>query len=95
MRSAGLRPAVNNPTQLWKTHVALGGLYRETRRPDPSRASFAAARAVIDSIGESLRTPELKEGFEGSQVFCKVFEQIGDDRAQDHSARPVCPTIRR
>ena len=68
---------VGNPTQLWKTHLALGELYRDTRRADSARASFAAACKVIDGIGRSLRAPELKEGFERSPIFRAVHEQIG------------------
>jgi tetratricopeptide (TPR) repeat protein len=67
---------VGNPTQLWQTHLALGRLYRDTARADPARASYAAAREVIASIGRSLHTPELKEDFEGSPVFRTVHEQI-------------------
>jgi class 3 adenylate cyclase/tetratricopeptide (TPR) repeat protein len=66
---------VGNPTQLWKTHLALGQLYRETRRIDSARASFAAGRGVVDRIGQSLRTPELKEGFERSPLMPAVYEQ--------------------
>jgi class 3 adenylate cyclase/tetratricopeptide (TPR) repeat protein len=72
---------VGNPTQLWRTHLALGELYRETHRPDPARTSFAAARAVIDRIGSSLRTRELKEVFERSEAFRDVLERIGAERA--------------
>jgi class 3 adenylate cyclase/tetratricopeptide (TPR) repeat protein len=67
---------VGNPTQLWKTHLALGLLHRDARRTDPARASFAAAREVIDGIGRSLQTPELKDGFERSPIFRAVSEQI-------------------
>ena len=65
---------IGNPTQLWKTHLALGELYRDTRRADSARASFAAARKVVDGIGRTLRTPELKEGFERSPVFQSAYQ---------------------
>jgi class 3 adenylate cyclase/tetratricopeptide (TPR) repeat protein len=66
---------VGNPTQLWRTHSACGELYRDTRRPDLAGSSFAASRKVIDGIGQSLRSPELKEGFERSQVIRSACEQ--------------------
>jgi class 3 adenylate cyclase/tetratricopeptide (TPR) repeat protein len=66
---------VGNPTQLWKTQLAFGQLYRDTRRIDAARSSFAAARTVIDSIGQSLQTPELKEGFERSSLIRAALEQ--------------------
>jgi class 3 adenylate cyclase/tetratricopeptide (TPR) repeat protein len=67
---------VGNPTQLWKTHLVLGRLYHDTRRADSARVSFAAAQKVIDGIGRSLHTPELKEDFEGSPIFRTAHEQI-------------------
>jgi tetratricopeptide (TPR) repeat protein len=72
---------VGNPTQLWKTNLALGQLYRDMRRLDPARASFAAARAIIEGIGRRLQTPELKEGFERSAVFRAVVAEIEAARA--------------
>jgi tetratricopeptide (TPR) repeat protein len=70
---------VGNPTQLWKTHLTLGQLYRDTRRIDGARSSFAAARQVIDGIGQSLQTAELKDGFDCSPIFQKAYEQIQTD----------------
>jgi class 3 adenylate cyclase/tetratricopeptide (TPR) repeat protein len=66
---------VGNPTQLWKTHLAVGQLYRDTRRIDAARASLTAVRKVIGGIGQSLQTPELKEGFERSSSIREVYEQ--------------------
>jgi tetratricopeptide (TPR) repeat protein len=73
-KALGGAERVGNPTQLWKTHLALGELYHDTRRADSARASFAAARKVVDGIGRSLRTPELKEGFERSPVFQSAYQ---------------------
>ncbi len=66
---------VRNPTQLWKTHLALGQLCRDTRRVDAARSSFAAARKVIAGIGRSLQTPELTEGFARSPLIRAAYEQ--------------------
>ena len=71
--------SVGNPTQLWKTHLALGQAYRDTQRTDAARASFAAARDVIDGIGRSLQTPELKQGFERSPLIRSVVERCQID----------------
>jgi tetratricopeptide (TPR) repeat protein len=71
-----LAKGVGNPTQLWQSHLALGRLYHDTRRVDPARVSFAAAQKVIESIGCSLHTPELKEDFEGSPIFRAVHQRI-------------------
>jgi class 3 adenylate cyclase/tetratricopeptide (TPR) repeat protein len=74
-----LAKRVGNPTQLWQTHLALGRLYRDTRRADPARVSFAAAHKVIEGIGRSLHATELKADFEGSPIFRAVHEQIKAD----------------
>jgi class 3 adenylate cyclase/tetratricopeptide (TPR) repeat protein len=66
---------VRNPTQLWKTQLALGQFYRDTRRIGAARSSFAAARKVIEGMGESLKTPELKEGFDRSPLIRVAYEQ--------------------
>jgi tetratricopeptide (TPR) repeat protein len=75
-KALGFAERVGNPTQLWKTHLALGQLYRDTRSIDAAHPAFAAARKVIDGIGQSLRTPELQDGFERSLIFETVYEQI-------------------
>jgi class 3 adenylate cyclase/tetratricopeptide (TPR) repeat protein len=66
---------LGNPTQLWKTHLALGQLYHDTQRTDAARSSLAAARTVIDRVGRSLQTPELKQGFEHSLQIRAAVEQ--------------------
>jgi hypothetical protein len=75
-RALDLAKRLGNPTQLWKTHMALGQLHRDTGHTDPARASFAAAGKVIDGIGQSLQTPELKEGFQRSPFLRDVYERI-------------------
>ncbi len=74
-KALGFATRVDNPPQLWKTHLALAGLYHDTHRVDLARPCLTAARDVIDGIGQSLQKPELKEGFERSTL-------INDIRAQ-------------
>lgn len=52
--------AIGNPTQLWKTHVALGQLHDAMKRPDAARGAYAAAREVINGMRNRLEHPELK-----------------------------------
>jgi hypothetical protein len=59
--------------------LAVGQLYRDTRRPSPARAAYAAAQRVIDGIGERLQTLELKEGFERSPLIRSVVERCQID----------------
>jgi tetratricopeptide (TPR) repeat protein len=78
-KALGFARRIGNPTQLWKTHLARSQLYRETRRPQPARSSSAAARKVLDGVGRSLQTPELKQGFERSPLIRSVVERCQAD----------------
>ena len=55
-----LAQVVGNPTQLWKTHLALGRLHAETQHPEREKQEYGAAREVIDRLRESLQEPELR-----------------------------------
>jgi tetratricopeptide (TPR) repeat protein len=74
-KSLSFAKRVGNPTQLWKTHLVIGRLHLENRRPERARVSYAAARRVLDGVGRSLRTPELKAAFERSPVIRSAYEQ--------------------
>jgi tetratricopeptide (TPR) repeat protein len=63
-----LARAVGNPTQLWKTHLALGKLYAEARRPDQARQAYQAAREVIERVKVSLQDPGLRASLERSPL---------------------------
>jgi len=73
---------ISNPTQLWKTQLALGELYQDMSRTDAARACFAQSRTVIDGIGRSLRAPELRDGFERSLVIRAIVERCRIDQAE-------------
>ena len=51
---------VGNPTQLWKTHLALGRLHAETQHPEQARQEYRAAREVIDRLLARLQEPGLR-----------------------------------
>jgi class 3 adenylate cyclase/tetratricopeptide (TPR) repeat protein len=68
-----LAQAVGNPTQLWKTHLALGRLYAEARRPDQARQAYQAAREVIERVKVSLQDPGLRASLERSPLFQPVY----------------------
>ena len=57
---AGPGPDIGNPTQLWKTHLALGRLYADTQRPEHARQAQNAAREVIDQVLVRLQEPGLR-----------------------------------
>jgi tetratricopeptide (TPR) repeat protein len=66
--------AIGNPTQPWKTHLALGQLQAEAKRREQARRSFQAARAVVDRVKANLQNPVLRASLENSPVIRRVYE---------------------
>ena len=71
--------SIDNPTQLWKTHVALGELGADRQRPELARQARLAAREVIDRLRENLRHPQLRASFTSSPIIREAltFESPG------------------
>jgi class 3 adenylate cyclase/tetratricopeptide (TPR) repeat protein len=59
-QALALAQVVGNPTQLWKTHLALGRLHAEVQHPEQERQEYGAAREVIDRLRENLQEPGLR-----------------------------------
>ena len=55
--------AVGNPTQLWKTHEALAGLYARLKRPADAREQYRRAYDVVKRMADGLEDPALKQTF--------------------------------
>jgi hypothetical protein len=74
-----LAQAIGNPTQLWKTHLAMGRLHAEARRPESARQAYRAARAVIDQVKARVQDPRLRAGLEQSPLFQQVYDLSASD----------------
>jgi class 3 adenylate cyclase/tetratricopeptide (TPR) repeat protein len=72
-QALALAQAVGNPTQLWKTHLALGHLHAAARRPEQARQAYRAARAVIEQVKASVQNPELGASLEQSPLLQQVY----------------------
>jgi tetratricopeptide (TPR) repeat protein len=59
-QALALAQVVGNPTQLWKTHLALGRLHAENQHPEQERQEYGAAREVLDRLREGLQEPGLR-----------------------------------
>jgi class 3 adenylate cyclase/tetratricopeptide (TPR) repeat protein len=59
-QAQALAQVVGNPTQLWKTHLALGRLHAENQHPEQERQEYGAAREVLDRLWEGLQEPGLR-----------------------------------
>ena len=71
-RGLGIAQAIGNPTQLWKTHVALGQLYGETKKPEQAEQAYNAARGVIERVKGNLQNPELRNTLENAPMIQKI-----------------------
>jgi tetratricopeptide (TPR) repeat protein len=65
--------AIGNPTQLWRTHLALGRLHAATQKPERARQAYRSAREVIDRVKASLQNPGLRASLENSPLFQHVY----------------------
>ena len=66
--------SIDNPTQLWKTHVALASLNTGRHRRDLAQQEWEAAREVINRIRDNIRHPGLCTSFSYSPMIHKVLE---------------------
>jgi tetratricopeptide (TPR) repeat protein len=69
-----LAQTVGNPTQLWKTHLALGQLHTAMKRPERAQQAYHEAREVIDHLKENLRHPELRASLESSSLIQQIYD---------------------
>jgi tetratricopeptide (TPR) repeat protein len=69
-----LAQTIGNPTQLWKTHLALGHLHTEARRPEQARQAYQAACAVIEQVKANVQNPGLRASLEHSPLLQQVYE---------------------
>ena len=59
-QALALAQDIGHPTQLWKTHLALGRWYTATQRPEHARQAQNAAHEVIDQVLVGLQEPGLR-----------------------------------
>jgi class 3 adenylate cyclase/tetratricopeptide (TPR) repeat protein len=65
---------ISNPTQLWKTHFAMGKFYTAAAKREKARVSYQAARDVIDHVKAGLQHPGLKNSLAGYSLIRRVYE---------------------
>jgi tetratricopeptide (TPR) repeat protein len=69
-----LAQTIGNPTQLWKTHLALGHLHAETRQPEQARQAYHAAREVLECVKANVQNPGLRASLEYSPLLRHVYD---------------------
>jgi len=66
---------VGNPTQLWKTHAALGALHAAVRRPEASSKAYRSAAEIIDRIKASIDDPKLAEILTNAPAIRELYQR--------------------
>lgn len=65
---------VRNPTQLWKTLLALGRLRDARGRPEAAQEAYQAARGILERVKAGLRDEPLRASVERAPVLREVYE---------------------
>jgi tetratricopeptide (TPR) repeat protein len=73
-QALSIAQAIRNPTQLWKSHLALGRLYAETKKPELAQQAYQAARDVVDRIRRSLQNPGLRASVEAAPMIQGIYK---------------------
>ncbi len=71
-----LAKAIGNPTQLWRTHVAVGRYHTLRGEADAARGAYAAARAVVDDVLASLSAPRLRASLENLPAVRALTQDV-------------------
>jgi tetratricopeptide (TPR) repeat protein len=66
---------IGNPTQLWKTHVAIARLRDATEGGEAGRQGYRRAREVIERVAQSLRDPRLRASLEASAPIRWIYDR--------------------
>jgi len=70
-----LAEQLGNPTQIWKTHQAMGNLYHKQNKTGQASTEYLKALKIVQGIAEKLTDPELNEGFLRSEPIHEVLAQ--------------------
>ena len=69
---------ISNPTQLWRTHLAIGNHHLETGRPDEAQKFYGAARDVIEGVKVDLQNSALRSSLENFPPIQHIFRLTED-----------------
>jgi tetratricopeptide (TPR) repeat protein len=73
-QALAIAQAIRNPTQLWKSHVALARLYTDTKDPELARAALQSAREVIEQMKATVQNPALRASLERAPMIREIYE---------------------
>jgi hypothetical protein len=63
-QSLAIAQEIDEPRQLWKSHVAIGRLNRERKRVEAADRSYGAAKAILEPLLKSVREQGLRAGLD-------------------------------
>ena len=71
--------SIDNPTQLWKTHAAMGRLYTALRRPEASSKAYRSAVKIVSRIKASVDDPKLAATLATAPWFRELYQHAGPE----------------
>ena len=75
--------AQHAPALLWRTHVALGNLYRAWQRAEDADREYRAARAIVDDLAAGLSDDGLRQALlDGMATLLPRPSRISTRRAE-------------
>ena len=63
-QSLAIAQEIDEPRQLWKSHVSIGRLNRELKRVEAADRSHRAASEILQRLLGNVRDPGLRAGLE-------------------------------
>jgi len=75
LQTLKLAEQLGNPTQIWKTHQALGKLFYNQGKINQAVEQYGSALKIVETISEDLTDSKLKEGFLKSETIKEVIAQ--------------------
>ncbi|UCD81042.1 MAG: AAA family ATPase, partial [Desulfobacterales bacterium] len=73
-QALSIAESISNPTQLWKTHFAMGRFYTATAKQEKARVAYRTARDVIDHVKAGLQHPDLQNSLASDSLIRRVYE---------------------
>ena len=75
-RALAISGDLSNPSQLWRTHHALGILYEERAERERAHAAYQDALDVIQQVARALRDAGRRRGFLGAKPVRQIRDAL-------------------
>jgi hypothetical protein len=63
-RSLAIAQEIDEPRQLWKSHLSISRLNRELKKVEAAQRSYGAANEILERLLGNVHDPGLRTGLE-------------------------------